>query len=57
MNTVDILLRIMESLDVGPARDTEAAWAAEVRVEALQAGTASTRPVAYGGQNTHRDAQ
>ena len=44
----EIALRIMESLDGEPAQDVEVAWAAEVRdrVEALRAGTASTRPAA-----------
>ncbi len=44
----ELALRIMESLDGEQAKDVEAAWAAEVRdrVEALRAGTASTRPAA-----------
>ncbi len=44
----EFALRIMESLEGAPAQNIEASWAAEVRdrVEALRAGTASTRPAA-----------
>jgi len=55
----EFALRIMESLDGEPAQAVEAAWAVEVqgRVQALRAGTASTRPAADVFSDVHRMLQ